>query len=323
MSQQIGKEEVIKFTVPTPFPVGDVNLYLIKGDVLTLVDAGVKTEEAWKSFEEQLEVKGYKTTDIEQVVLTHHHPDHVGFLDYFSADLPVIGHPYNEPWISKDPEFFERHTAFFSDLFIKSGIDPAFLNLLRKVESPLRFSCHRSLTSTVTEGDRIAGLPEWRVIETPGHARSHIVLYREKDGLVIGGDTILAHISPNPLLEPPQNNEVNREKPLVQYNQTLKKLLTYDISRVATGHGEDITELHELIHKRLRRQEERAFSVLDMLRERPMTAFETCQQLFPSVYQKELMLTMSETIGQLDFLEELGEIKIDKTKEFFVYHAKS
>ncbi|MBE4910395.1 MBL fold metallo-hydrolase [Bacillus luteolus] len=323
MGQQLDTKEVIKFTVPTPFPVGDVNLYLIKGDVLTLVDAGVKTEDAWNSFQEQLGAIGLKTTDIEQVVLTHHHPDHVGMLDFFPEALPVIGHPFNNPWISKDPEFFERHTAFFTDLFTKSGIDPAFLNLLRKVESPLRFSSHRSLTSTVTEGDRIAGLPEWRVIETPGHAGSHIVLYRERDGLVIGGDAILAHISPNPLLEPPQNNELERTKPQVQYNQTLKKLLDYDISRVHTGHGEDITELHSLIHKRLRRQEERAFSVLEMLREKPMTAFETCQQLFPTVYQKELMLTMSETIGQLDFLEELGEIKVDKTKEYFVYHAKS
>ncbi len=323
MGQQLNTKEVIKFTVPTPFPVGDVNLYLIKGDVLTLVDAGVKTEEAWNIFQEQLGDIGLKTTDIEQVVLTHHHPDHVGMLDFFPADLPVIGHPYNNPWISKDPDFFERHTAFFTDLFTKSGIDPVFLNLLRKVESPLRFSCHRSLTSTVTEGDKIPGLPEWSVIYTPGHAQSHIVLYRERDGLVIGGDAILAHISPNPLLEPPQNNEIERAKPQVQYNQTLKKLLDYDISRVYTGHGEDITELHALIHKRLRRQEERAYSVLKMLREKPMTAFETCQQLFPSVYQKELMLTMSETIGQLDFLEELGEIKIDKTKEYFIYHAKS
>ncbi|QOR65374.1 MBL fold metallo-hydrolase [Cytobacillus suaedae] len=323
MDQQIDTKEVIKFTVPTPFPVGDVNLYLIKGDVLTLVDAGVKTEEAWNSFQEQLEAIGLKTTDIEQVLLTHHHPDHVGMLDFFPADLPVIGHPLNDSWISKDPEFFERHTAFFTDLFTKSGIDPVFLNLLRKAESPLRFSCHRSLTSTVTEGDRIAGLPDWRVIYTPGHARSHIVLYRESDGLVIGGDAILAHISPNPLLEPPQHNEIERAKPQVQYNKTLKKLLDYDISRIFTGHGDDITDLHSLIHKRLRRQEERAFSVLEMLRVKPMTAFETCQQLFPSVYKKELMLTMSETIGQLDFLEELGEIVIDKTKEYFVYHAKS
>ena len=31
---------IAKLTLPTPFPVGDVNAYLIKGDRLTLVDAG-------------------------------------------------------------------------------------------------------------------------------------------------------------------------------------------------------------------------------------------------------------------------------------------
>ncbi|MER2010644.1 MAG: MBL fold metallo-hydrolase, partial [Psychrobacillus sp.] len=35
-----------KIIIPTPFAVGDVNAYLIKGDVLTLVDAGPKTEQA-------------------------------------------------------------------------------------------------------------------------------------------------------------------------------------------------------------------------------------------------------------------------------------
>ncbi len=40
-----------------------------------------------------------------------------------------------------------------------------------------------------------------------------------------------------------------------------------------------------------------------MLDEKPMTAFQVCQQLFPAVYEKELFLTMSETAGHLDVLE--------------------
>ena len=35
-----------KIIIPTPFAVGDVNAYLVKGDALTLIDAGPKTDEA-------------------------------------------------------------------------------------------------------------------------------------------------------------------------------------------------------------------------------------------------------------------------------------
>ncbi|MCH1624864.1 MBL fold metallo-hydrolase [Fredinandcohnia quinoae] len=314
-------QDVFKFTFTTPFPVGDVNAYLIKGDVLTLVDAGVKTNEAWQSLISQLKELGYVPSDIEQAVITHHHPDHVGLLDYFREDLPIIGHPKNQPWISQDEQFFTSNEQFFVDLFTQLGIEPGFVKYVTDIRKTLRYGCHRSLTTAVVEGDVISGLSEWRIIETPGHAQSHIVLYRERDGLVIGGDQLLAKISPNPLLEPPQFGETVRPKPLLQYNDSLKKLLELDISVVVTGHGDDILHAHELIHKRLGAQKERAYHVLTMIREKPMTAFETCMQLFPKIFAKEPLLTMSETIGQLDFLEELGEIKINVSDGQFIYHV--
>lgn len=313
--------DVFKFTLPTPFPVGDVNAYLIKGDMLTLVDAGVKTDEAWQSLIYQLKELGYTPTDIEQAVITHHHPDHIGLLDYFRDDLPIIGHPRNQPWISQDERFFQGNEQFFRELFTQLGIDPGFGKYVTDMRETLRYGCKRSLTIGVVEGDIIPGLPDWRIIETPGHAQSHIVLYREKDGLVMGGDQLLAKISPNPLLEPPQFGETVRPRPQIQYNHSLKKLLELDISMVVTGHGDDILHAHELIQKRLEAQKERAYHVLSMIREKPMTAFETCIQLFPKIFMKQPLLTMSETVGQLDFLEELGEIKINISNGQFIYHT--
>lgn len=48
------KDGIAKLILPTPFPVGDVNVYVIKGDLLTLVDVGPKTDEAWQALNEQL-----------------------------------------------------------------------------------------------------------------------------------------------------------------------------------------------------------------------------------------------------------------------------
>jgi len=316
-----GTKDLYKLTVPTPFAVGDVNLYLIKGDILTLIDAGVKTKEAWHHFTKQLAELHIEPHDIKQVILTHHHPDHVGLLDFLGENTEIVGHPFNQPWISKDPVFLSKHDEFFSDLFMETGIDLAFRNYVTTLRQPLRYSCTRSLTAEIRVGSSLRGLPEWEVIETPGHAQSHLAFYRKCDGLLIGGDLLLATISSNPLIEPPQLGQSERPKPQLQYNESLRKLLTLDISRVITGHGDDIIDVHHLVTTRLERQKERAYSVLDTLRNEPMTAFVICKKLFPTVYQKQLGLTMSETIGQLDFLLELGEIKVDTSSKPFYYSS--
>ncbi|MDP4083751.1 MAG: MBL fold metallo-hydrolase [Bacillota bacterium] len=303
------KDGIAKLTLPTPFPVGDVNAYLIDGERLTLVDAGVKTEEAWASFLEQLDMLHLRHSDIEQVILTHHHPDHVGLLDFFPHSLEVYGHPLNERWLNRTESFFQEHDEFYRKLFHEFGIPAKFFELISLLKESLKFSCNRSLTGSLTEGDKPMGLSEWKVIETPGHAQSHISLFRKKDGILIGGDHILAHISPNPLLEPPAPGEKERPKPLVQYNQSLIKLLSYPIQMVYTGHGEEVFDLSMHVEKRLARQHERAMTVKSWLEEESLTVFEICKRLFPTVYKRELALTISETVGQLDYLESIGQIK--------------
>jgi glyoxylase-like metal-dependent hydrolase (beta-lactamase superfamily II) len=299
---------IAKLTFPTPFQVGDVNAYLIKTDRVTMVDCAVRTEEAWQSLQHQLTSLGLTPSDIDQVVLTHHHPDHVGLLDYFPSDLPVFGHPINERWLLRTEAFYTEHDEFYKSLFVEFGIPVTMFPFINKMKKTLHYSCNRSLTSPILEGSNVPGLQEWSVIETPGHAQSHICLFRERDGVLIGGDHVLAHISPNPILEPPANGQMERPKPLLQYNHSLMKLLQFPISKIYTGHGEEVYHLQELVEKRMKRQHERAMTVKEFVENEPLTVFEICQRLFPTVYQKELSLTISETVGQVDYLLSLGEI---------------
>ncbi|MBM7604528.1 glyoxylase-like metal-dependent hydrolase (beta-lactamase superfamily II) [Metabacillus crassostreae] len=313
-------EQVYKFELPTPFPVGDVNVYLIKGERLTLVDAGPKTEEAWHSFLQQLNEVGYKPEDIEQIIITHHHPDHVGMLDFFSKDIPVYGHVFNSPWLVQDQQFMSKQAQFFERILVEFGVDQRFMPYVKRLNDMLVYSCHRELTGVLKEGDKIDGLDNWRVLETPGHAQSHIVLYDEKSRVLIGGDLLLKHISPNPLLEPSMIEGVNdRPKPQLQLNESLAKLLELPISLVYSGHGENIVEVNDLITYRLKKQAERAEQVRKFIAEKPLTAFEVSKVLFPTIYHKQLMLTMSETVGQLDYLQEIGQIRVDISKNQHMY----
>ena len=121
MASWIGN--IAKIILPTPFAVGDVNVYLVKGEALSLIDAGVKTKEAWDSFTKQLAQLGYAPNDIDQVILTHHHPDHVGLLEWLPDHVKVLGHPYCEPFLKMDTDFFIAHDQFYYGLFQEFGIE--------------------------------------------------------------------------------------------------------------------------------------------------------------------------------------------------------
>lgn len=316
------ENNIAQIAIPTPFPVGDINAYVIKGDALTLVDTGAKIPATKEVIQAGLKELQLEMSDIDQILLTHHHPDHVGGVEFFSSDIPLLGHPDNEFWFTMTREKIEENEGFFLELAKKMGVPDDFLNQIGSLKSALKISCNRSLTHTLQEGDSVPGLPGWTVYETPGHAGTHIVLLREEDGALIGGDLLLQHVSPNPLIEPPMVVGGSRPKAQLLLNESLRRLLNMPIKAVYAGHGEVIREPEELIHKRLAAQHARAMKVKDMLSKEPTTVFGICKQLFPNVYKKQFGLTISETLAQLDYLEDLGEIKGEETEHGIVYSVK-
>jgi glyoxylase-like metal-dependent hydrolase (beta-lactamase superfamily II) len=316
------RDGIAKIVLPTPFPVGDVNVYVVKGERLTLIDVGPNTDEALQVLQEQLSTLGIKLSDIEQVILTHDHPDHAGLLDQFSPELDVYGHAHNERWLNRTETFYHEYESFYKEMFSECGVpDKYYGPFIAGMKNMLLFSCHRSLTGLLSEGQVPLGLSEWTAIETPGHAQSQIGLFRKKDGVFIGGDLLLAHISANPLLEPPLPGETDRPKPQLQVNDSLRKLLTFPIRLLYAGHGEEVTDVAGLVEKRLTHQVERAEQVYQWLIYESMTLFDICQRLFPTVYKRQLGLTLSESIAQIDYLLDVKKIQATKVDGTYVYRA--
>src|SRR2546423_12620788 len=70
--------KIIPISLPTPFYIGAVNVYLIKEDPITIIDTGPKTKEAIDALRAGLSQAGVSVGDIRRIVLTHAHEDHCG-----------------------------------------------------------------------------------------------------------------------------------------------------------------------------------------------------------------------------------------------------
>ncbi len=70
--------KIHRISVPTPFYVGPVNVYLIEEDPLTLIDAGPRDDASLEGLRSGLNQLGYKLSDIKRIIISHAHADHYG-----------------------------------------------------------------------------------------------------------------------------------------------------------------------------------------------------------------------------------------------------
>ncbi len=70
--------KIVPISVPTPFYIGPVNVYLIAEDPITIIDTGPKTKEAIEALRAGLRQARTQCADIRRIVLTHAHEDHCG-----------------------------------------------------------------------------------------------------------------------------------------------------------------------------------------------------------------------------------------------------
>ncbi|USK72490.1 MBL fold metallo-hydrolase [Peribacillus asahii] len=310
---KITNQGVDLIELDTGSPVGGVNTYLVFGEKLTLIDTGANLEKNWELLIKALEERQLTIYDIEQVLLTHHHVDHVGLLDRILElhPVPVLGHPNNRPWLLPDKQFVEWHHEFFQQFLSEFGVPAELCGAGKEFFDNLQpLSCQNvELTLELNEGDSIPGLSEWQIIETKGHAQSHISLYRKKDQLWIAGDHIIKHISSNASIEPPLSRNQERVKPLIQYMDNLKKCANIPTSTVLTGHGSIVTNLPELVSERLSDIDDRAARIKDIIKDNDKSGFDIVNELFSTKTVKEqLILVVYETAGHLDLLLHRREI---------------
>ncbi len=297
-----------KITLPTPFAVGPVNLYLIEGEPLTLIDAGPLTDEALQLLESELYVRGYALGDLQRIIITHTHPDHFGLTRTLvdRSGATVWTHPYNADWFNDLDAAMQRRARFSQQVFQQAAVPEPMLQSMASFSTrSARMFEATPVSHWLEEGDRVEmDGADWTVLHTPGHASGHISLYQPESGRMMVGDHLLKHISSNPLLEAPRRHGQPRDKSLLQYIESMQRVAAMDVGEAYPGHGENIADHRALIAGRLRFHEQRMERIAGLLEGGPSTAYELMRQLFPNLSSFEVFLGLSEVIGHLDLLEQ-------------------
>jgi glyoxylase-like metal-dependent hydrolase (beta-lactamase superfamily II) len=300
--------------IPTPFAVGRVNVYLVEDDPLTLVDAGPNSATSLTTLEAALMEHGRRVEDLERIVVTHQHIDHIGLVQILAdrSGAEVVALAALAPWLARYGEGMEADDEFSEAVMARNGIPEDVRFALRAVSSAFRaWGAAATVTTPVREGETIAFADRtWTVWHRPGHSPSDTVFHDAERRELIGGDHLIKHISSNPLISRPLDggDPADRPQALAVYLGSLAKTRDMDLARVLPGHGEEVHGHRQLIEERFRLHERRARKLLGLIADRPRTAYELAQAMWGNVAVTQAYLTLSEVLGHVDLLRNDGHV---------------
>ncbi|PJF44541.1 MAG: hypothetical protein CUN55_03480 [Phototrophicales bacterium] len=312
-------------SVPTPFAVGNVNLYLLEGTPLTLLDVGPNTPEAYEALEMGLKQYGYQISDIEQIILSHHHTDHIGLVERIAriADAPIVTHPYTKPFIETPQEARLRHDAFFRQICAEANVPHEMLSTIERTNAwILRFSnLPIPVARTIDEGDTIlAGDTKWHVYHTPGHAGDLICLYDPTSGTLLASDHLILKISSNPVIEPSPNESGTRPRRLLEYIHHMKRIAELHPQIAYSGHGRPIQDVMSLVETRIAHHRARAEKIYTYFSDGPAHLWDITERMYGHISQSEKFLALSEVLGHIDLLEAEGRLVREYYQSVVYWH---
>lgn len=297
-----------RLAIPTPFLVGRVNCYLIEDEPLTLVDTGPNSGKSLDELEQALAEHGRAIEDLELIVITHQHMDHLGLLEILArrsgaevaAFHELTGYLENFGASATADDEFARATMR------RHGVPEDLATVLGAVGSAFRaFGSSGRVTRPLREGDTLALRDRrFQVFHRPGHSPSDTLFFDHDRRILLGGDHLLARISSNPVMSRPLTGDAGSIRPpaLLNYMESLRATRELPIELVLPGHGDPIVEHASLIDERLRMHQRRARKVLRILGGGPLTAYEIAVQMWGNVAVTQAYLTVSEVLGHLDLL---------------------
>ena len=310
-SEFTARTGVWRIPVSTPFIVGPVNCYLLTRGPLTLVDTGTVTDQSWQDLCEGVRRAGYELADIDRIILTHHHADHVGQCQRIVAisGAEVWGHPDIVAQDRLSHMHDEAAHVFFVDIMREFGVPEADAR-----EAMLLWDKFKTFSEPARIDHAIAEaqpLGDFGVYFVPGHSTTDTLFVNEAEGYTIAGDHLLEDFNPNPLLRRAAPGQP-RDRALVEYQASLHRARALPLGVCLPGHGELIDDHHRVIDGILAQHERKNRRLLQMCGEQGIAPYEAAMAFYPGLKLQHLYLALSVAAGQLEVLESRGLMRSER-----------
>ncbi|PWK60261.1 MBL fold metallo-hydrolase [Roseicyclus mahoneyensis] len=308
---------VLWLRIPLPMVLDHVNVYALRdADGWTLVDTGLDTKKTRAIWEAAL-AGPLKGLPVRRLIVTHHHPDHVGLAGWFQAQGVEL-------WITRtawlmarmltldeQPLPTEETLAFWRSAGMEAEVFEA-----RRSERPFNFAdivhpMPLGFSRLLDGGTFQMGGRVWDIRFGQGHAPDHATFWSREDDVVIGGDQLLSTISPNLgvyATEPGAD-------PVGEWFAACDALQPHarDAHLVLPGHKLPFTGLPD----RLRQMIGNHHGALERLRAHLALGPKTAAECFPPLFKRQIDsgtygLALVEAVAHLNHLHAIGAVIRDR-----------
>lgn len=302
---------VLWIRLPLPMKLDHVNVYALdEGDSWTIIDTGFASNKS-KAIWAEIMAGPLAGKPVSRVVVTHHHPDHIGLAGWFQTAHGAELVTTRTAWLTARMltlDVQDVPNAETLAFYRAAGMDPAIYEKRAKdrpfnfadIVAPLPLGYIR-----IRQGDVLTmGGRTWDVHMGNGHAPEHATFWSRDDNLVIAGDQILSSISPNVgvyATEPMAD-------PIGEWLEACERLqlLARPDHLVLGGHKLPFTGLPTRM-RQLIDNHHGALKRLSAYIDTPKTAGEVFAPLFKrSIGEGEYGLAMVEALAHLSHLHQTG-----------------
>lgn len=303
--------------------IDHVNAYVIaREDGVILLDCGPGGHPSClEALNAGVAATGHELADVRVLALTHAHSDHAGMaqtvLAASGSELwahPSNGHFYD---VWRNPGRIaeargrrarlegvpESRLAAYADLDEElTGVDGPVAP-----DQPMR------------DGVLLASrLGFWEVIETPGHAPSHVALFQREHGLLLAGDTVCVAFVPT-------MDYGCSPDPYAESIAALDRLAALSpVTLTLPGHGRPIIELATVIAEYREGFAARLDAVRDQLAVRSQSGYELTERIWGVEDDIPAVIHLSEVLCLLRHLRLTGEVvrTVDGTHQYSLQAAE-
>lgn len=294
--------------IPLPFPLKWVNCYLIPdADGWAVIDTGVNYKPAQEAWANAFQEVNLSPQAIRSIYLTHYHPDHLGLAGWLQeqsgAQVFLLDRDCRMASVISHPE--PTDAGELVKMFLSNGLPQELLPDMTTNLGMVQYLVRPSpRLSVLHDGDVVSiGGTWWQVIWTPGHSDGHMCLYCPDKRLLLSGDHVLPHITPNISLWP--GAETN---PLDEFLSSLDRVADLEVELILPAHGKPFHDLRGRVEE-IKAHHRQRLAQIGSLADGTRTAYDIAMEVFGtdlSIHEKRFAL--GETLAHLEYMAQAGRL---------------